>query len=25
LYYHSLAHVLQAVKLEMPPDTPSTL
>ena len=25
LYYHSLAHVLQAVKLEMPPGTPSTL
>ena len=25
LYYHSLAHALQAVKLEMPADTPSTL
>ncbi len=25
LYYHSLAHGLQAVKLEMPPGTPSTL
>jgi 4-carboxymuconolactone decarboxylase len=25
LYYHSLAHALQAVKLEMPPGTPSTL
>jgi 4-carboxymuconolactone decarboxylase len=25
LYYHSLAHALQAVKLEMPPETPSTL
>ncbi len=25
LYYHSLAHTLQAVKLEMPPGTPSTL
>jgi len=24
-YYHSLAHTLQAVKLEMPPGTPSTL
>jgi 4-carboxymuconolactone decarboxylase len=25
LYYHSLAHALQAVKLEMPQGTPSTL
>ena len=25
LYYHSLAHALQAVKLEMPSGTPSTL
>ena len=25
LYYHSLAYALQAVKLEMPPGTPSTL
>ncbi len=25
MYYHSLAHALQAIKLEMPPDTPSTL
>ena len=25
MYYHSLAHTLQAVKLEMPSDTPSTL
>ena len=25
MYYHSLAHTLQAVKLEMPPGTPSTL
>jgi hypothetical protein len=25
MYYHSLAHTLQAVKLEMPVGTPSTL
>jgi 4-carboxymuconolactone decarboxylase len=25
MYYHSLAHTLQAVKLEMPAGTPSTL
>jgi hypothetical protein len=25
LYYHALAHALQAVKLAMPPGTPSTL
>ncbi|MGE3536585.1 MAG: carboxymuconolactone decarboxylase family protein [Candidatus Tectimicrobiota bacterium] len=25
MYYHSLAHALQAIKLEMPADTPSTL